>query len=57
LSGLWEGEGIDAKWFNADRSGASSGSTEANLRILRAYGAEIDFVSKPHPETGKFLQA
>jgi 2,3-diaminopropionate biosynthesis protein SbnA len=29
----------------------------ANLRILRAYGAEIDLVSKPDPESGEFLQA
>jgi cysteine synthase A len=28
-----------------------------NIRILRAYGAEIDLVSKPHPVTGEFLQA
>src|SRR2546426_4428471 len=28
-----------------------------NIRILRAYGAEIDLVSKPHPLTGEFLQA
>jgi 2,3-diaminopropionate biosynthesis protein SbnA len=32
-------------------------TTEANLRILRAYGAEIDLVSEPHPVTGEFLQA
>ena len=32
-------------------------TTEANLRILRAYGAEIDLVSEPHRETGEFLQA
>lgn len=32
-------------------------TTEANLRVLRAYGAEIDQVSEPHPETGEFLQA
>lgn len=29
----------------------------ANLRVLRAYGAEIDFVEKPDPESGEFLQA
>lgn len=28
-----------------------------NLRILRAYGAEIDYVSEPDPATGEFLQA
>src|SRR6266511_3357035 len=28
-----------------------------NIRILRAYGAEIDLVAKPHPVTGEFLQA
>ncbi len=32
-------------------------TTEANLRILRAYGAEIDLVSEPHATTGEFLQA
>jgi cysteine synthase A len=32
-------------------------TTEANLRILGAYGAEIDLVSRPHPETGEFLLA
>lgn len=32
-------------------------TTEANLRVLRAYGAEIDLVSEPHPATGEFLQA
>ena len=31
-------------------------TTEQNLRILRAYGAEIDRVSEPHP-TGGFLEA
>ncbi len=29
----------------------------ANLRMLRAYGAEIDLVSEPDPESGEFLQA
>jgi cysteine synthase A len=29
----------------------------ANLRMLRAYGAEIDLVAEPDPETGEFLQA
>lgn len=28
-----------------------------NIRVLRAYGAEIDFVDEPDPETGEFLQA
>lgn len=32
-------------------------TTETNLRVLRAYGAEVDLVSEPHPETGEFLQA
>jgi len=29
----------------------------ANLRMLRAYGAEIDLVTEPDPATGEFLQA
>ncbi|MFL6202788.1 MAG: 2,3-diaminopropionate biosynthesis protein SbnA [Thermoanaerobaculia bacterium] len=29
----------------------------ANLRILRAYGAEIDLVEEPDPESGELLQA
>src|SRR2546425_2797233 len=32
-------------------------TTAQNIRILRAYGAEIDLVSEPDPETGEFLQA
>src|SRR5262250_459115 len=32
-------------------------TTAQNIRILRAYGAEIDLVSEPHPATGDFLQA
>lgn len=28
-----------------------------NLRVLRAYGAEIDLVPEPDPETGEFLKA
>jgi cysteine synthase A len=28
-----------------------------NLRVLRAYGAEIDLVTDPDPESGEFLQA
>jgi cysteine synthase A len=32
-------------------------TTQQNIRILKAYGAEIDLVSDPDPETGEFLQA
>ncbi|MGH9363052.1 MAG: 2,3-diaminopropionate biosynthesis protein SbnA, partial [Thermoanaerobaculia bacterium] len=32
-------------------------TTAQNLRLLRAYGAEIDLVSEPDPETGEFLPA
>ncbi|MDQ3917397.1 MAG: 2,3-diaminopropionate biosynthesis protein SbnA [Acidobacteriota bacterium] len=32
-------------------------TTTTNLRLLRAYGAEVDFVDKPDPVTGEFLQA
>lgn len=32
-------------------------TTAQNIAILRAYGAEIDLVSEPDPETGEFLQA
>ncbi|MGO4108233.1 2,3-diaminopropionate biosynthesis protein SbnA [Paenibacillus sp. YAF4_2] len=32
-------------------------TTEANLRVLRAYGARIDLVKKPDPETGEFVPA
>src|ERR671934_846725 len=32
-------------------------TTSQNIRILKAYGAEIDLVSKPDPVTGEFLQA
>src|SRR5205809_137641 len=32
-------------------------TTEQNIRILKAYGAEIDMVLKPHAVTGEFLQA
>jgi len=28
-----------------------------NLKVLRAYGADIDYVSEPDPVTGEFLQA
>jgi N-(2-amino-2-carboxyethyl)-L-glutamate synthase len=31
--------------------------TSQNIRLLEAYGAEIDFVSEPDPETGEYLQA
>jgi cysteine synthase A len=29
----------------------------SNLRVLRAYGAEIDLVTEPDPKSGEFLQA
>jgi len=32
-------------------------TTQQNIRILRAYRAEIDLVSESDPETGEFLQA
>src|SRR5262249_52381602 len=32
-------------------------TTQQNIRILEAYGAEIDMVSTPDPITGEFLQA
>lgn len=32
-------------------------TAEQNLKVLRAYGAEIDYVAQPDPETGEFLQA
>lgn len=32
-------------------------TTRQNLDILRAYGAELDLVAEPDPETGEFLQA
>lgn len=32
-------------------------TTAQNLRMLEVYGAEIDLVSEPDPETGEFLQA
>jgi len=32
-------------------------TTVLNLQVLRAYGAEIDLVAEPDPETGEFLQA
>ena len=32
-------------------------TTAQNIRLLRVYGAEVDYVSKPCPVTGEFLQA
>jgi 2,3-diaminopropionate biosynthesis protein SbnA len=32
-------------------------TTAQNIRIIKAYGAEIDLVSEPDPVTGEFLQA
>jgi 2,3-diaminopropionate biosynthesis protein SbnA len=32
-------------------------TTEINLRLMRAYGAQIDQVLEPDPESGEFLQA
>src|SRR6266536_6504861 len=32
-------------------------TTTQNIRILKAYGAEIDLVSEPDPVTGEFLEA
>lgn len=32
-------------------------TTETNVRVMRAYGAEIDLVTEPHPVSGEFLQA
>ena len=32
-------------------------ATAANLRVLRAYGAELDLVTEPDPASGEFLQA
>jgi len=32
-------------------------TTQQNIRILKAYGAEIDVVSAPDPRTGEYLQA
>ena len=34
-----------------------SKTTESNLRVMRAYGAEIDLVTEPDPESGELLQA
>jgi N-(2-amino-2-carboxyethyl)-L-glutamate synthase len=32
-------------------------TTQQNIRILKAYGAEIDLVSAPDPRTGEYLQS
>ena len=32
-------------------------TTSQNIRLLKAYGAEVDVVSKPDPATGEFLRA
>lgn len=32
-------------------------TTRQNLEILKAYGAEVDLISTPDPETGEFLHA
>lgn len=32
-------------------------TTASNIEILKAYGAEIDYVSEPDPETGEYLPA
>jgi len=32
-------------------------TTASNLGVLRAYGAEIDYVHEPDPDSGEFLQA
>lgn len=32
-------------------------TTDTNLKVLRAYGAEIDVVLEPDPQSGEFLQA
>lgn len=32
-------------------------TTRQNMQLLRTYGAEIDYVAEPDPETGEFLQA
>jgi N-(2-amino-2-carboxyethyl)-L-glutamate synthase len=32
-------------------------TTSSNIEILKAYGAEIDYVSEPDPETGEYLPA
>ncbi len=32
-------------------------TTAQNIRLLKAYGANVDIVLDPHPETGEYLQA
>jgi len=32
-------------------------TTQQNLNLLKAYGASVDMVTEPDPETGEFLQA
>ena len=32
-------------------------TTAQNIKLLKAYGAEIDYVTKPDPETGEYLPA
>ena len=32
-------------------------TTSQNINLLKAYGAEVDVVTTPDPETGEFLQA
>lgn len=32
-------------------------AAEQNLKVLRAYGAQIEYVAEPDPATGEFLQA
>lgn len=32
-------------------------TTEQNIRLLKAYGAEVDCVTEPDPQTGEFLRA
>lgn len=32
-------------------------TTQQNLSLLKAYGAKVDMVTEPDPETGEFLQA
>lgn len=32
-------------------------TTTQNIRVLRSYGAEVEYVSEPDPETGELLQA
>ena len=32
-------------------------TTQQNIRIIKAYDAEIDFITEPDPVTGEFIQA